>query len=123
MAFLEGRVAVVTGGLTGQGLAIAHELAKGGAKVAVGSYVSEAAGRQGDAAAYPDPDEIVAVRGALEAHGGRVFASHLDVRDASSIREFLGAAEAVCGPADILVNAAGTTAEQPVCGHSDELWL
>ena len=31
-------------------------------------------------------------------------------------------AEAATGPTDILVNAAGTTAEQPVCGHSDELW-
>jgi NAD(P)-dependent dehydrogenase (short-subunit alcohol dehydrogenase family) len=29
----------------------------------------------------------------------------------------------LCGTFDILVNAAGTTAEQPVCGHSDELWL
>ena len=123
MTFLSGRVAVITGGLTGQGLAIAHELARAGASVAVGSYVSETAGRQGDAAAYPDPDEIVAVRDALEAHGARVFAGHLDVRDTGAIRQFLGAAEAVCGPADILVNAAGTTAEQPVCGHSDELWL
>jgi len=123
VTFLSGRAAVVTGGLTGQGLAIAHELARAGANVAVGSYVSEAAGRQGDAAAYPDPDEIVAVRGALEAHGAKVFAGHLDVRDTGAIRGFLGAAEVICGPADILVNAAGTTAEQPVCGHSDELWL
>ncbi|MET3791110.1 SDR family NAD(P)-dependent oxidoreductase [Aquamicrobium terrae] len=123
MTFLSGRAAVVTGGLTGQGLAIAHELARAGANVAVGSYVSEAAGRQGDAAAYPDPEEIAAVRGALEAHGAKVFAGHLDVRDTGAIRGFLGAAEAACGPADILVNAAGTTAEQPVCGHSDELWL
>ncbi|RVH80138.1 SDR family oxidoreductase, partial [Sinorhizobium meliloti] len=37
--------------------------------------------------------------------------------------QFVTAAEAACGPADILVNAAGTTAEQPVSGHSDELWL
>ncbi len=123
MTFLSGRAAVVTGGLTGQGLAIAHELARAGANVAVGSYVSEAAGRQGDAAAYPDPEEIAAVRGALEAHGAKVFAGHLDVRDTGAIRGFLGAAEVICGPADILVNAAGTTAEQPVCGHSDELWL
>jgi len=123
VTFLSGRVAVITGGLTGQGLAIAHELARAGASVAVGSYVSETAGRQGDAAAYPDPDEIVAVRDALEAHGARVFAGHLDVRDTGAIRQFLSAAEAACGPADILVNAAGTTAEQPVCGHSDELWL
>ncbi len=123
MTFLSGRAAVVTGGLTGQGLAIAHELARAGANVAVGSYVSEAAGRQGDAAAYPDPEEIAAVRGALEAHGAKVFVGHLDVRDTGAIRGFLGAAEAICGPADILVNAAGTTTEQPVCGHSDELWL
>ncbi len=123
MTFLSGRAAVVTGGLTGQGLAIARELARAGANVAVGSYVSEAAGRQGDAAAYPDPEEIAAVRGALEAHGAKVFAGHLDVRDTGAIRGFLGAAEVICGPADILVNAAGTTAEQPVCGHSDELWL
>ncbi len=123
MKFLELRAAVITGGLTGQGLAIAHELAGAGANVAVGSYVSEAAGRQGDAAAYPDPGEIVAVRSALEAHGTQVFAGHLDVRDSGAIRGFLDAAQAVCGPADILVNAAGTTAEQPVCGHSDELWL
>ena len=123
MSFLSGRSAIITGGLTGQGLAIAHELAKAGANVAVGSYVSEAAGRQGDAAAYPDPGEIVAVRSALEAHDTRVFAGHLDVRDTGAIRQFLLASEAVCGQADILVNAAGTTAEQPVCGHSDELWL
>lgn len=123
MRDLAGRSAVVTGGLTGQGLAIAHELASQGANVSVGSYVSEAAGRRGDAAAYPDPAEIVAVRTALEAHGTKIFAGHLDVRDAGAIRQFLADAEAACGPADILVNAAGTTAEQPVAGHSDELWL
>ncbi|MDW6024888.1 SDR family oxidoreductase [Mesorhizobium sp. BAC0120] len=123
MPDLTGRSAVVTGGLTGQGLAIAHELARIGANVAVGSYVSEAAGRRGDAAAYPDPAEIVAIRGALEAHGGQVFAGHLDVRDTDAITQFLADAQAACGPADILVNAAGTTAEQPVVGHSDELWL
>lgn len=123
MPDLASRTAIITGGLTGQGLAIAHELAKAGANVAVGSYVSEAAGRQGDAAAYPDPAEVVAVREALSAHGTKVFAGHLDVRDADVIKAFLSAAETACGPADILVNAAGTTAEQPVVGHSDELWL
>jgi 3-hydroxybutyrate dehydrogenase len=52
-----------------------------------------------------------------------VFAGHLDVRDAASVDAFVTQAEEACGPGDILVNAAGTTAEQPVCGHSDELWL
>ena len=40
-----------------------------------------------------------------------------------SIKSFIESAAAHCGPFDILVNAAGTTAEQPVCGHTDELWL
>ena len=120
---LAGRSAVITGGLTGQGLAIAIELARRGAAVAVGSYLGEIAGRQGDAAAYPDPAEVSAVRERLAAHGGRVLAGHLDVRDESVIRDFLRQAQAACGPADILVNAAGTTAEQPVTGHSDQLWL
>ena len=120
---LQGRSAVVTGGLTGQGLEIAKALAEAGAHVAVGSYVSEASGRKGDAAAYPDPKEITSVRETLQGFGTKVYAGHLDVRESAVIDEFIAAAERTCGPADILVNAAGTTAEQPVCGHSDELWL
>lgn len=121
MTDLTGRSAVITGGLTGQGLVIAEAMAKAGASVAVGSYLG-AGGRQGDAAAYLEESGLEAVRARLAAHGGRVHAGHLDVRDTETIRVFLEAAEAVCGPVDILVNAAGTTAEQPVCGHSDALW-
>ncbi|RVI84236.1 SDR family NAD(P)-dependent oxidoreductase, partial [Sinorhizobium meliloti] len=67
--------------------------------------------------------EIVEVRERLAAAGTAVYAGHLDVRDSQAIEQFVSAAEAACGPADILINAAGTTAEQPVAGHSDELWL
>lgn len=123
MKQLEGRSAVITGGLTGQGRAIAQALADEGANVAVGSFVGAAAGRAGDAAAYPEQDKIESVRDGLAAKGVKAFAAHLDVRDSASIAAFIRSAETACGPADILVNAAGTTAEQPVCGHSDELWL
>ena len=122
MTYLSGRTALITGGLTGQGLAIAQALASAGANVAVGSYVGQAQGRLDDAAAYPEPDEISRVRSDLVNHGTRVFAGHLDVRDSGAIRTFIAAAEEHCGAVDILVNAAGTTAEQPVCGHSDVLW-
>lgn len=118
---LAGRSAIVTGGLTGMGLAIARRLAAEGADVAVGSYVSAVQGA--DAARYPGEQEIEPVRAELAASGRRVHAGHLDVRDSASIAAFVTAAAATCGPADLLVNAAGTTAEQPVCGHSDELWL
>jgi 3-hydroxybutyrate dehydrogenase len=119
---LEGRAALITGGLTGQGLAIAQALANDGAHVAVGSYIG-AGGRSGDAAAYPEQDAVTMVSKQLKSAGARVFAGHLDVRDSAVIEAFLREAARECGPFDILVNAAGTTAEQPVCGHSDELWL
>lgn len=118
---LAGRCALITGGLTGQGHAIARALAADGAHVAVGSFVGPGA-RSGDAAAYPEASEIADVQQSLAASGVRVHAGHLDVRDDANVTSFIAAAEAACGPVDILVNAAGTTAEQPVCGHSDALW-
>ncbi len=119
---LTGRTALITGGLTGQGLAIATALAEAGANVAVGSYVGATLGRSGDAAAYPESAEIERVRAMLSAKGVKAYAAHLDVRHSDQIRNLTQQAATLCGPIDILVNAAGTTAEQPVCGHTDELW-
>ncbi len=119
---LAGRTALITGGLTGQGFAIAEALTREGANVAAGSYVGESQGRLGDAAAYPEGWEVARVAATLNAHGTKIHAGHLDVRDSASVEAFIAAAETTCGPIDILVNAAGTTAEQPVCGHPDALW-
>jgi 3-hydroxybutyrate dehydrogenase len=123
MKNLSGRAALITGGLTGQGFAIAEALASEGANVAVGSYVGASKGRAGDAAAYPELGEIGRVQSALADKGVKAYANHLDIRDMAVIKPFIVAAESICGPFDILVNAAGTTAEQSVCGHSDELWF
>lgn len=122
MGMLSGRAAVITGGLTGQGLAIARALVADGTHVALGSFIGETSGRLGDAAAYPAAAIAEKVREELARDGVRVLAAHLDVRDNASVEKFIAAAEAQCGPADILVNAAGTTAEQPVSGHPDDLW-
>ncbi|MFD1985189.1 SDR family NAD(P)-dependent oxidoreductase [Mesorhizobium newzealandense] len=122
MTNLSGRSAIVTGGFSGMGFAIATALAEAGANVAVGSYIAPAGTDKSDAAYYPGVDEIERVRSALAAHGARVHAAHLDVRDSDVTTRFVADAVAAIGPADILVNAAGTTAEQPVCGHSDALW-
>ena len=123
MKSLSGRAALITGGLTGQGFAIAQALAAKGANVAVGSYIGASKGRSGDAAAYPEPEEAETVRRKLAESGTKVYAGHLDIRDTAVIKSFIENAAAHCRAFDILVNAAGTTAEQPVCGHSDELWL
>jgi NAD(P)-dependent dehydrogenase (short-subunit alcohol dehydrogenase family) len=123
MKTLSGRSALITGGLTGQGFAIAQALAAKGANVAVGSYIGASKGRSGDAAAYPEAEEADNVRHKLAESGAKVYAGHLDIRDTAVIKSFIESATVRCGAFDILVNAAGTTAEQPVCGHSDELWL
>lgn len=120
---LKGRSAVVTGGLTGQGLAIAEALAADGANVAVGSRVRGTMDWHGADAASSEPEQVSVVRRRLSAFGNAVHIGRLDVRVSDSVEQFAIAAEAVCGPADILVNSAGMTAEQPVCGHPDELWL
>jgi 3-hydroxybutyrate dehydrogenase len=122
MTDLSGRNAIITGGFSGMGFAIATALAKAGANVAVGSYIAPAGTERSDAAYYPQADEIERVRAALASNGSKVHAAHLDVRDSDVVDRFAAEAEAAIGPADILVNAAGTTAEQPVCGHSDALW-
>jgi 3-hydroxybutyrate dehydrogenase len=121
--YLAGRSALVTGGLTGQGFAIAQALAAKGANVAVGSYIGASLGRAGDAAAYPELEEAGKVGHKLSELGIKVYAGHLDVRDTAAIKSFIQGAAAICGHFDILVNAAGTTAEQTVCGHTDDLWL
>lgn len=119
---LRGRTALVTGGLTGQGYAIADALARQGANVAAGSFVGEMQGRLSDSAAYPEGSEVARVAAALAGYGTKIHAGHLDVREPTSVDAFVAEVERRCGPIDILVNAAGTTAEQPVCGHSDALW-
>ncbi len=83
---LKGRSALITGGLTGQGFAIAQALAAKGANVAVGSYIGASKGRSGDAAAYPEPEEAETVRRKLAESGTKVYAGHLDIRDTAVIK-------------------------------------
>jgi len=112
MTDLEGRTAIVTGGLTGMGLAIATTLARAGASVAVGSR---------SVTGNCDPhysNQLDQIRAA----GQKVHAGRLDVTDQASIDSFVAATRGALGEIDLLVNAAGMTSEQPVCGHSDELW-
>ena len=99
MPDLSGRSAIVTGGLAGMGLSIAQGLVAAGVRVSVGS--------RGGGAGVPQ---------------GIAHAAALDVTSTASVTAFVAGAEAVLGPIDILVNAAGITAEQPVCGHDDALW-
>ena len=97
---LEGRGAIVTGAARGIGFAIARRLLTSGAAVALWDI---------DAAAA---DKAAA---ALQQHG-LVTATAVDVTDASSVGNAVGAATRDLGKIDILVNNAGIT------GGNAPLW-
>jgi len=86
------RIAVVTGASSGIGVAIARELVKQGACVAIGARRAE---------------RLAAVADELRALGGEVCAERLDVGDADSVERFFVASEKALGPADLIVNNAG----------------
>ncbi|MBA1147656.1 SDR family oxidoreductase [Ectothiorhodospiraceae bacterium WFHF3C12] len=123
--YLEGRAAMVTGGASGMGRAMALAFAAAGADVAIGSLLvnSGAATTEGELVHRPDMEALEAARAAIEGQGVRAVAMELDVSDPASIKRFHEAASAAFGKVDILANAAGITVEHGVIGHPEELWL
>ncbi|MGE0118133.1 MAG: SDR family NAD(P)-dependent oxidoreductase [Dongiaceae bacterium] len=122
--YLTGRSAMVTGGASGQGRAIALALAERGAHVAIGSYLASQGTLPTDEDSYfPPRAELDAVCREIETQGVKAVGCDLDVRRMESVEAFHGAAVAAFGRVDILVNVAGIAAEQPICGHSEALWL
>ncbi len=103
---LKGRVAVVTGGFSGIGLASALSLARQGAAVALGARTVAA-----------EPQQQLADIGAS------VYAGSLDVRDSASVTRFISEAEATLGPSDIVVNSAGISTSQSVADHDEQTWI
>jgi len=101
---LANRVAVVTGGSRGIGLAIAQTLAGAGAKVAVLAR-----------------DGARAQQAAQELGGGaQGFAC--DVSDAAQAETTLGAVDKALGPVDILVNNAGVTRDNLLFRIAEDDW-
>ncbi|HJO25264.1 MAG: SDR family NAD(P)-dependent oxidoreductase [Myxococcota bacterium] len=86
------RVAVVSGGATGIGRAVAEAFAARGFAIAVG-------GRR-------EARVQEAVK-ALETGGARALGLPLDVSDADSVEAFFAGVEKSLGPADLVVNCAG----------------
>ena len=121
--YLVGRVALVTGGASGQGLAIALSLAERGADIAIGSYIGRPRRPVAGADTYwPSDGELSDSCREIEKRGVRAVGAHLDVRSHGPVGAFMRHAQKGLGPIGILVNAAGTSAQQPICGHSGRLW-
>ena len=104
---LTGSVAVVIGGSSGLGRAIAVGLARSGAKVAPTGRRTELI-------------EEVCVE--IEKNGGEAFAHAVDVASRDSIDGLRDAVLSRFGRVNILVNAAGRTARKPTVDISEEDW-
>ena len=106
-AQLEGRVAVVTGGTSGIGLALVNGLAQAGADVVPVSRRRE----QVDAAAAE-----------VEKLGRRTLRQAADVKNRGSLEDALRATVKAFGRVDILVNCAGITKRTPTLDVTEDEW-
>ena len=90
---IAGRTALVTGGSRGIGRAIAVELARCGARVAVNYRENAAAATE--------------VRSEIEGVGAQALTVAADVGDRAQVAAMVEAVEQGLGPGDLLVNNAG----------------
>lgn len=105
---IAGRVAIVTGGSAGIGMATARLLAAEGARVVICAR---------DKARLEGAAQQIA-----QETNGQLEAVAADVRDAGEIEKLFSAARQAFGPVSILVNNAGTAAAGRFNTVSDEVW-
>src|SRR6266511_1723075 len=104
---LKDRVALVTGGGTGIGLAIALAFLREGARVAIGSR---------------NPVHVKEGSEAARAAGHEALPLQLDVTDPASVHGAVGAVVSRYGRIDILVNNAGASGRTPMTDPDDTRW-
>lgn len=106
---LAGRVALVTGASRGIGRAIAIQMGREGAHVAINYLRSEAAAKE--------------VAEEVEQYGGRAMVIQADVSNRDDARRMVKTAVEQFGRLDILVNNAGITHDKTLRKMTDEDWM
>jgi NAD(P)-dependent dehydrogenase (short-subunit alcohol dehydrogenase family) len=104
---LAGRVAVVVGGTSGIGRALALGLAEAGADVVASARRA---------------DRVAEVAGEIEARGRRTLRHACDVGQRASLEALRDATLAAFGKIDILVNCAGKTKRTPTLELGEAEW-
>ncbi|MFC3998929.1 SDR family NAD(P)-dependent oxidoreductase [Nocardiopsis sediminis] len=106
---LPGRAAVITGGASGIGLALAIAYARAGVASVIGYHPG-------------DPHDPAAAVAQVEAAGGRSVAVPVDVRDPAATDALAAAAVREFGRLDIAVANAGILRRAPLAELTDERW-
>ena len=101
------RVALVTGGSRGIGLAIADAFAREGLVLALAARTHA---------------HVEAAAHEMRAHGAEAMALTLDVGDAEAIEIAVRTVSATFGPIDVLVNNAGIAESAPLARTEIDLW-
>lgn len=104
---LSGKTALVVGGTSGIGLAMALGLAQAGADVVATSR---------------RPDQVAAAASAIEALGRRSLRISSDVIDRRSLETLLAETLVAFDKVDILINCAGKIKRAPTLDFPEELW-
>ena len=104
---LNDKTAVVIGGTSGIGRALAHGLAEAGANVVATSRTI---------------DKVETVAREIEDRGSRTLRLVSDVSDRSSLERVLHKSIDAFEKVDILVNSAGRTKRAPTVNYSEEDW-
>ncbi len=104
----ESRVALVTGGTSGIGLAVTKAVASLGIRVFICSRNAE---------------DLAATVKELREQGLEVDGTRCDVRSRDDVRDFVRAAVERYGTVDILVNNAGRSGGGPTAEIEDDLWF
>lgn len=104
---LDGRVAVITGGAVGLGLAMGTALARQGMKVILGDINAEV---------------LEATVNSLKADGLAVAGAHSDVTSDDSVAAMVKTAEDTFGPIDLLINNAGMSVNMPSLELTMDKW-
>ncbi len=107
MAALQGKIAIVTGGASGIGRAIALRLARDGADVAV--FDLDAKGSE-------------TVAGEIRGLGRRALAARVDVASADDVSKAVAQVRETLGAVSVLVNNAGHAAITPLVDMTEEQW-
>ena len=104
---LSGKVAVVVGGTSGIGLAIAKGLAESGADVVASSRRQE---------------QVEEAAAAIEALGRKTLRLTSDVSDRASLQTLCDETIKAFGKVDILVNSAGKIKRAPTVDFPEDVW-